>query len=533
MQWLARSALNSEFRYSSLERDRMRGRTVLVAAVLVVVLWAVVSAGPAPLEEDLLEEEEEEAEETLTRVERQGGRGNRGGGGRNINCNRRKNRDKEECQGNNNRPNRPNRGDRNDRPNRPGRRPNRPGRKPNKGKTGINCNRRQNRDLPECQADGPPSQDVEVLAGSVPWLTDVAAGGNVVELQGLPNTPRMQSRRYQLAVNQPDLPFQSCRTPRREKGFCRYLQHCILPEFVSGFTAYLPYACLIDSKYLGACCPTSFNSNNLQPSTPNPVTPAPTPRPTTPPSEARGCGLIAKPPPTRIVGGKPADPKEWPWIAALLRNGATQFCGGTLITNQHVLTAAHCIVDFTKESITVRLGEYTFDETGESPHVDFKIKTMKPHEHYDTNTYVNDIALITLDRTTDFNDAIWPVCLPQSDESYVGRDATVVGWGTIYFGGPVASTLQEVTIPVWTNEECNAAYEQDIIDKQICAGAREGGKDSCQGDSGGPLLLQQGGANRWAIAGVVSWGIRCAEPGNPGVYTRVSRYSQWIRNNAV
>lgn len=58
-----------------------------------------------------------------------------------------------------------------------------------------------------------------------------------------------------------------------------------------------------------------------------------------------GCGLIAKPPPTRIVGGKPADPLEWPWIAALLRNGATQFCGGVLITNRHVLTAAHCIVE--------------------------------------------------------------------------------------------------------------------------------------------------------------------------------------------
>ena len=75
----------------------------------------------------------------------------------------------------------------------------------------------------------------------------------------------------------------------------------------------------------------------------------------------------------------------------------------------------------------MRLGEYTFDSTGESPHIDFKVKTMKPHEHYDTNTYVNDIALITLDSSTEFNNAIWPVCLPDSDQSYVGIDATVVG----------------------------------------------------------------------------------------------------------
>lgn len=75
----------------------------------------------------------------------------------------------------------------------------------------------------------------------------------------------------------------------------------------------------------------------------------------------------------------------------------------------------------------MRLGEYTFDQQGESPHVDFRIENMKAHENYDTNTYVNDIALITLDRTTDFSDAIWPVCLPEADDTYVGRDATVVG----------------------------------------------------------------------------------------------------------
>lgn len=470
----------------------MRASLVLLAAVLVVVMWAVVSAGPAPLEE----EEEEAGEEGLSRVKRQG-RGNQG------------------------RPNRPNRGNSN---------------RPNKGgnhKGGINCNARKNRELPECQEDGPPSAGVTQLASQIPWVRNVATGGNIVELQGLPSTPRSQSRRYQLGIGKADEPFQQCVTPRGENGFCRYLQYCIQPEFASSFRDYLPYACLVEGAYLGACCPLRLNSNNLKPTTPAPTTPAPTPRPTTPASEARGCGLIAKIPPTRIVGGKPADPKEWPWIAALLRNGATQFCGGVLITNRHVLTAAHCIVDFTKESITVRLGEYNFGETGDSAHVDFKVQSMKPHESYDTNTYVNDIALITLDRSTDFSDFIWPVCLPDSDDSYVGRDATVIGWGTIYFGGPVASTLQEVTIPVWTNAECDEAYEQNIIDKQLCAGAKEGGKDSCQGDSGGPLLLQQGGANRWAVAGVVSWGIRCAEAGNPGVYTRVSKYRDWIRQNAV
>lgn len=99
------------------------------------------------------------------------------------------------------------------------------------------------------------------------------------------------------------------------------------------------------------------------------------------------------------------------------------------------------LLSFSKESITVRLGEYTFDETGDSAHVDFKVQSMKPHESYDTNTYVNDIALITLDRSTEFSDAIWPVCLPDSDDSYVGRDATVIGECPCGGGGAVPALV--------------------------------------------------------------------------------------------
>lgn len=75
----------------------------------------------------------------------------------------------------------------------------------------------------------------------------------------------------------------------------------------------------------------------------------------------------------------------------------------------------------------MRLGEYTFDQQGESPHVDFKVQSMKAHESYDTNTYVNDIAIVTLDGSTDFSNAIWPVCLPEGDNSYVGQSGTVIG----------------------------------------------------------------------------------------------------------
>ncbi|MCL4149603.1 UNVERIFIED_CONTAM: hypothetical protein GTU68_013686, partial [Idotea baltica] len=110
----------------------------------------------------------------------------------------------------------------------------------------------------------------------------------------------------------------------------------------------------------------------------------------------------------------------------------------------------------------------------------------------------------------------------------------VLGWGTIYFGGPVSRVLQEVSIPVWNNNECDAAYKDNkVFPLNLCAGDKAGGKDSCQGDSGGPLMLQYGRERRWTIIGVVSWGIRCADPGVPGVYARVSEFLPWIRQNSA
>lgn len=443
----------------------------------------------------------------------QPGGGNRPAGGRPNNpnfCRRRQNRNHPLCQNTSNRP--------------------------------INCNRRKNKNKPECQNQNqtPPSTSGQTTSVSeafqqIPWLNQLSQDRKSISIPNLPKTPAVagQSRFFLLGTGRPDVPFQQCVTPRFERGHCRYLQHCILPEFANNFNQFLRYVCFIEGRYVGVCCPDHINTNGItQP--PPPTTPPPTtPRPTTPASQSRGCGLIAKRPPTRIVGGRPADPQEWPWMAALMRNGATQYCGGTLITDRHVLTAAHCVDGFDQNSIRIRLGEYSFDRKDDSAHIDFNVAAIRMHTGYDRNTYVNDIAIMALDRPTTFNADIWPVCLPEGDESYERENATVTGWGTIYYGGPVASVLQEVTVPIWTNRECDDAYEQNIIDKQLCAGAKQGGKDSCQGDSGGPLLLQIGNENRWAVVGVVSWGIRCAEINKPGVYTRVSKYRDWIRNNSV
>ncbi|KAG8229092.1 hypothetical protein J437_LFUL009561 [Ladona fulva] len=129
---------------------------------------------------------------------------------------------------------------------------------------------------------------------------------------------------------------------------------------------------------------------------------------------------------------------------------------------------------------------------------------------------------------------IAPICLPSErsrDETFTGQRPTVVGWGTTYYGGKESTVQRQVELPVWRNEECNRSYYQPITSAFICAGLSEGGKDACQGDSGGPLMLKRGG--RWIQIGIVSFGNKCGEAGYPGVYTRVTHYLDWIKQNTA
>lgn len=156
---------------------------------------------------------------------------------------------------------------------------------------------------------------------------------------------------------------------------------------------------------------------------------------------------------------------------------------------------------------------------------------MVVHVDYDPNTYANDIGLIRIERPTLFNSYIWPVCMPPLNEDWTGRNGIVMGWGTQTFNGPHSRILMEANLPVWKHKDCEDATMEHIPETAICAGVPEGGQDSCQGDSGGPFVVQLPN-QRWVTIGIVSWGLRCGEPGRPGVYTRVDRYLDWIISNA-
>ncbi|XP_042870523.1 trypsin alpha-3-like [Penaeus japonicus] len=239
------------------------------------------------------------------------------------------------------------------------------------------------------------------------------------------------------------------------------------------------------------------------------------------------CGQKADP---RIVGGVTTGVNEWPWQAALMY-GSQQFCGGSLINDRYILTAAHCTESMRASDLTVRLAEHRLSTSGETSVVSRSVSQIIEHPNYQPGNEINDIALVKLSSPVTVSDTVLPVCMPPPKPTYAGKTATVTGWGTTSSGGSSSDTLREVDVTVLSNTACQSGnYGSAIEDTMLCAGST--GKDSCQGDSGGPLVFKDGGGNYDQI-GVVSWGYGCGSPGYPGVYTRVNSYLDWIRDNTA
>uniref|UniRef100_A0A3Q3A6Z4 coagulation factor Xa n=1 Tax=Kryptolebias marmoratus TaxID=37003 RepID=A0A3Q3A6Z4_KRYMA len=215
---------------------------------------------------------------------------------------------------------------------------------------------------------------------------------------------------------------------------------------------------------------------------------------------------------------------------ALILNEDNQgFCGGTILNEYIILTAAHCMNH--SDYMSVKLGEFDtmVNEGREAVH---KVDAVIVHYNYKPVTYHNDIALIKLATPITFSSYILPACLPEADfaEKVLMRqqEGLVSGFGRIGEGRQASSILQRLAVPYVDRQTCMESTNLRITQRMFCAGFDTIAKDACQGDSGGPHVTRYG--DTYFVTGIVSWGEGCARKGKYGVYTQVSKFVRWIHD---
>ncbi|GCC37580.1 hypothetical protein chiPu_0016084 [Chiloscyllium punctatum] len=250
----------------------------------------------------------------------------------------------------------------------------------------------------------------------------------------------------------------------------------------------------------------------------------------------------------RIVHGSNAEVGSAPWQVMLFRKRPQQMlCGGSLVSDQWVITAAHCVLyppwdkNFTENDVVVRLGKHK--RTGYETDTEKVVAVDKiiVHRNYEWQTNLNrDIALLHLKKPIVFTQYISPVCLPTKEltrrllhRQHLGR---ITGWGNLQetFVNTATSlpeVLQVIQLPIISQQHCTLSTSIQVTKNMFCAGfppeANQRG-DACEGDSGGPFVMKNPNNRRWYLMGIVSWGEGCDRDGKYGFYTHVFRFRKWL-----
>ena len=224
----------------------------------------------------------------------------------------------------------------------------------------------------------------------------------------------------------------------------------------------------------------------------------------------------------RIVGGVATTITDFPWQISLQRSGSHS-CGGSIYSDRIIVTAAHCLQCVSTNVLRIRAGSSYWSSGG----VVIAVAAFRNHEGYNSNTMVNDIAVVRLASSLAMSSSIRTIGLASSAPAN-GAAAAVSGWGTTSYGSSsIPSQLRYADVTIVSRTQCASStygYGNQIRDTMICT--YNVGRDACQGDSGGPLV--SGGV----LVGVVSWGYGCAYVNYPGVYADVAALRTWVVNTA-